>query len=76
MKDDNLFAQMSANVRSKHDRLVKDVAGDDDSDKKVLTQVQMSQAQKERFAGFAKTYGMSLSAFVRMACEEYIRTHS
>lgn len=37
--------------------------------------ISLSKKEKERLTWIAKTHGLSLSAFLRIAAEEYIRTH-
>lgn len=37
--------------------------------------ISLSKKEKERLTWIAKTHGFSLSAFLRIAAEEYIRTH-
>lgn len=69
-----VFSRVSSRAAERHDERtrVKDKAT---SDKTVLVQASMPLSQKTRFAAAAKEHGLGLSAFVRLACDEYIRAH-
>ena len=42
---------------------------------RAVAQVTMTKSEKARFMRLAKAHGLGLSPFIRLACDEYIRTH-
>ena len=51
------------------------VGNDQIDDKSVAITISMSVQNKDEFRLYAKNIGVSLSAFIRLACKEYIRSH-
>ena len=47
----------------------------DVSDERATALVSMTKSDKERLTGVAKAHGLSLSAFFRLAADEYIANH-
>ena len=45
------------------------------SDERATALVSMTKSDKERLTGVAKAHGLSLSAFLRLAADEYIANH-
>ena len=69
----SVFSKTAGSSAGRHDSRIPEAKSDDD--KTVLVQASMPLSQKTRFANAAKAHGLGLSAFVRLACDEYIRTH-
>ena len=44
-------------------------------DTRATALVSMTKAEKEHLTSKAKAHGLSLSAFLRLAADEYMRTH-
>lgn len=51
------------------------VATADVSEERATSLVSMTKSNKERLTAVAKAYGLSLSAFFRLAADEYITNH-
>lgn len=47
----------------------------DANDERATALVSMTKSDKERLTGVAKAHGLSLSAFFRLAADEYIANH-
>lgn len=79
MADMSDFEALEAGSRRRHDRVVESMTGDAKQYKRpkdsVISQVSLPRAQKERFTRIAREHGQSLSAFFRLAADEYIRQH-
>jgi hypothetical protein len=45
------------------------------SEERATSLVSMTKSDKERLTAIAKTHGLSLSAFFRLAADEYIANH-
>lgn len=63
---------MAVDASKKHD---KQASASIDDDTRTTALLSLSVAEKERFTAAAKAYGLSLSAFVRVAVNEYIKNH-
>ena len=50
-------------------------ASTDASEERATSLVSMTKSDKERLTAIAKTHGLSLSAFFRLAADEYIANH-
>lgn len=56
--------------------VVKTPNESDDGDTRATALVSMTAAEKERLTSKAKQHGLSLSAFFRLAADEYMNTHN
>lgn len=78
MAGTDFFERMQAEATVEHektqDRLHGKPAQAVSSDRAVA-QVTMTKSEKARFMRLAKEHGLGLSPFIRLACDEYIRTH-
>lgn len=72
--DMNLFDQLAKQSHERHGRVVAKATGETD-DPTVVAQVSLPRSQKERLTKLAKVRGLSFSAFVRLACEDYVADH-
>ncbi len=66
--------KLDASVTKDHDDKVAKVAGQDE-DARATALVSMTKSNKERLTSVAKAHGLSLSAFFRLAADEYIAAH-
>lgn len=75
MKDsENLFDQLAAGARTRHADAVskaQSVSAVVRDDETVVAQVSLPRGQKARLTSLARKRGLSFSAFVRLACEDY-----
>lgn len=70
----SLFDQLAAGARTKHADAVskaQSVSAAVRDDETVVAQVSLPRGQKVRLTRLAKGRGLSFSAFVRLACEDY-----
>jgi post-segregation antitoxin (ccd killing protein) len=44
-------------------------------EKRISVSVALSHAEREELTEYAKQYGLSMSAFLRLAAKEYIANH-
>lgn len=66
--------ELEANVTEEHkDKLARATGQDEDARATAL--VSMTKSDKERMTSAAKAHGLSLSAFFRLAADEYIAAH-
>lgn len=66
---------LEANVTEDYeDKLAKATGQDEDARATAL--VSMTKSDKERLTSVAKAHGLSLSAFFRLAADEYIAAHN
>lgn len=66
--------ELETNVTEDHeDKLAK--ATEQGEDARATALVSMTKSDKERLTSVAKTHGLSLSAFFRLAADEYIAAH-
>lgn len=63
---------MAVDAIKKHGRQASTAIDDNARTTALLS---LTVAEKERFTAAAKGYGLSLSAFVRVAVNEYIKNH-
>lgn len=47
----------------------------DKKEKRISVSIALSDAEREDLTKYAKQYGLSLSAFLRLAAKEYIANH-
>jgi hypothetical protein len=73
--DMSLFDELAKQSHARHGRVVAKASGTDD-DATVVAQVSLPRAQKERLTKLARARGLSFSAFVRLACEDYVASHN
>ena len=66
-----------ADAAKKHDSKVADALGaaGTGSEARATSLVSMTRSDKERLTAVAKAHGLSLSAFFRLAADEYITNH-
>lgn len=66
----------SADAAKEHDKKEgKASASTDASEGRATSLVSMTKSDKKRLTAIAKTHGLSLSAFFRLAADEYIANH-
>lgn len=66
----------SADAAKEHDKKEgKASASTDASEERATSLVSMTKSDKKRLTAIAKTHGLSLSAFFRLAADEYIANH-
>ena len=74
IKKQNLMTALDTfdiNSDKKHDK-----KGADPSTSRATSLVSMTKSDKERLTAVAKAHGLSLSAFFRLAADEYIANHN
>lgn len=74
-ESNNLFDQLAAGARTRHADAVskaQSVSAVVRDDETVVAQVSLPRGQKVRLTKLARTRGLSFSAFVRLACEDYV----
>lgn len=59
----------------KHEKAVGSVLGRKKNGTRATALVSMTDKEKERLTGKAQEHGLSLSAFFRLAADEYIKNH-
>jgi hypothetical protein len=72
------FEQLRVKNADEHERTRERLSGKPKqkvSPTRAVAQVTMTKAEKARFMRLAKEHGLGLSPFIRLACDEYIRTH-
>ncbi len=60
---------------NEHEAKEAAVAATDVGDSKATALVSMTKSDKEKLTAIAKAYGLNLSAFFRLAVDEYIAGH-
>lgn len=77
--DMSVFDAMEYDAQRRHDRIVDKATGkarpQTRPEGSIIVQSSMPREQKERFTAAAKAHGISMSAFIRLACDEYIKNH-
>ena len=74
IKKQNLMTALDTfdiNADKKHDK-----NGADTATSRATSLVSMTKSDKERLTAVAKAHGLSLSAFFRLAADEYIANHN
>lgn len=66
--------ELDVNVTKEHEDKLAKVTGQDE-DARATALVSMTKSDKERLTSVAKAHGLSLSAFFRLAADEYIAAH-
>lgn len=51
------------------------MADKDKKEKRISVSIALSGTEREELAKYAKQYGLSMSAFLRLAAKEYIANH-
>lgn len=70
----SLLDSFESDTEKEHDAAVTAAKGNEE-DIRATALVSMTQAEKERFTKIAKAHGLKLSAFFRLAANEYIQEH-
>lgn len=68
----SLLDSFESDTTKEHDTVVATASG---KDTRATALVSMTKAEKERLTSMAKAHGLSLSAFFRLAADEYMRSH-
>lgn len=68
----SLLDSFESDTTKEHDKAVDAASG---MDTRATALVSMTKAEKERLTSKAKAHGLSLSAFLRLAADEYMRSH-
>ena len=75
-KKQDIAVMLDADAAKKHDRKKTEVfAGTTTSEVRTTSLVSMTRSAKERLTAVAKAHELSLSAFFRLAADEYIANH-
>ena len=72
------FEQMRVKNADEHERMRERLSGKPKqkvSPTRAVAQVTMTKDEKARLTGIAREHGLEFSPFVRLACNEFIRTH-
>ena len=69
----SLLDSFERDTTKEHDKAVAMAAG---KDTRATALVSMTKAEKERLTSKAKAHGLSLSAFFRLAADEYMSNHN
>lgn len=71
-----MAARLTRLTPEKHDRKETDAyTASDVSEARATSVISLTKGNKERLTAMAKTHGLSLSAFFRLAADEYIVNH-
>lgn len=68
----SLLDRFESDTTKEHDKAERVAAG---KGIRATSLVSMKQAEKERLTKIAEEHGLSLSAFFRLAADEYIKNH-
>ena len=68
----SLLDSLESDTTKEHDTAVATASG---TNTRATALVSMTKAEKERLTSKAKAHGLSLSAFFRLAADEYMRSH-
>lgn len=71
----SLLDSFESDTAKEHDAAVTAAKGNNDNSSRATALVSMTQAEKERLTTIARSHGLSLSAFFRLAADEYITKH-
>ena len=75
----DVYEHIEAQVADEHEKRSRRIEDSKNrvrvSDTRAVSQVTMTKDEKERLARICKAHGLSFSAFVRLACNEYIDEH-
>lgn len=66
--------ELDVNVTKEHEDNLARATGQDE-DARATALVSMTKSDKKKLTGVAKAYGLILSAFFRLAADEYIAAH-
>ena len=69
----SLLDSFESDTTKEHDKAVDAASG---MDTRATALVSMTKAEKERLTSKAKAHGLSLSAFFRLAADEYMTNHN
>lgn len=72
----NLLDDFESDVKEKDDMAVAAAKKTNSGDARATALVSMTKDEKERLTTKAKAHGLSLSAFFRLAADEYMNTHN
>lgn len=71
----SMLDSFESDTTKEHDDAVAVATGQAD-DSRATALVSMTKAEKERLTSKAKAHGLSLSAFFRLAADEYMANHN
>lgn len=63
-------------TNTEHDKEVQKVSGDGSREKRISISFSLSKNERDRYAELAKQNGLSMSSFLRLAAEEYVKNHN
>ena len=72
----SLLDSFEIDTEKEHDAAVKTSKKTNGGDTRATALVSMTKDEKERLTTKAKAYGLSLSAFFRLAADEYMNNHN
>lgn len=70
-----MLDRFEANAAKEHDKRETKATTAEPSDERATALVSMTKSDKERLTAVAKAHGLSLTAFFRLAADEYIVNH-
>lgn len=70
-----LLDSFESETTVKHEKAVGAAVGRRKNGTRATALVSMTEAEKRRLTGKAQAHGLSLSAFFRLAADEYIKNH-
>ena len=70
-----LLDSFESDTSVKHEEAVGSAVGRKKNGTRATALVSMTDKEKERLTGKAQEHGLSLSAFFRLAADEYIKNH-
>lgn len=68
--------EFKSNTEKKHDNVAMILKKSSGENTRATALVSMTKEEKERLTMKAKEHGLSLSAFFRLATDEYMRNHN
>lgn len=69
----SLLDSFESDTTKEHDKAIDAASG---TNTRATALVSMTKAEKERLTSKAKAHGLSLSAFFRLAADEYMANHN
>ena len=77
----NMLNSFEVNAQEKHQKRVQQVAKTKKQSSKNTTDratalISMTAEEKERITTISRSHGLNLSSFMRLAADEYIRSHN
>lgn len=71
----DMLAKFEVKAAEEHTNKEAKMGARDGESRRVIAQISMPKEYKEHLSAVAKEHGLSLSAFCRLAADEYIEKH-